>query len=87
MSELFASGRIVDFILALMVLEGAGLALLYRKTGRGVPVSAIAANLVAGAALLLAVRAALTGAPWGHIAACLVAGLIAHVIELAQRWK
>lgn len=87
MQGLFADGRIVDVVLALMALEAAGLALYRRRTKRGVPLPALLANLGAGAALLLTLRAALTGAAFGTIAALLLLALLFHVADLAARWR
>lgn len=87
MAELFASGRIVDLILAAMALEAAALAAYRRRSGRGVPLPDLAANLVAGGCLLLALRAALTGADWSAAAAWLGAALLAHLADLACRWR
>ena len=87
MSELFSSGRLVDGIIALMVVEGAGLALYFRRTGHGVPLAGLAINLVAGAALMLALRGALVGAHWTTIALCLAGALIAHLIDVWYRWR
>lgn len=87
MTELFASGRIVDLILALMMLEGA-LLLAYRlRTGRGLAPADLAVNLLAGACLLLALRGALVGAGWGWIAICLAAALPAHLADLRRRFS
>jgi hypothetical protein len=91
-TALFASGRIVDLILALMVLE-AIILLVYRSvTGRGVPAVGLLINLLAGAFLLMALRSALTNAtaldaPWGDTAAWLALALVAHVADLARRWR
>ena len=87
MDDLFASGRVIDLIVALMVLEGIGLTILHRATGRGVPLAALGANLLAGGALMLALRAALVGSGWMTVAMFLAAGLVAHVVDLGQRWK
>ncbi len=87
MSALFASGHIVDLILVLVVLEAAALAAWHRRTGRGVALRAVAANLCSGAALLLAVRAALVGASWSLVALPLLAGLLAHLLDLRSRWR
>jgi lysylphosphatidylglycerol synthetase-like protein (DUF2156 family) len=81
MSDLFATGRIVDLILVFMLLEGAALAAF----ARGVRVSGILWNLAAGGCLLLALRCALTGAEWPWIAAALLAALAGHVGDLACR--
>jgi hypothetical protein len=87
MSELFASGRIVDLILALMAAQGAALWIHHARTGRGIPPGEFIPHFVAGAALMLALRAALVGEPWTVVGAWLAASLVAHVVELARRWR
>lgn len=86
MSALFASGRIVDLILALTVLEAIAVTLYSRRTGRGVKGANLLPNLLAGACLLLAVRGALTGSSWTRIALSLLGALLAHLADLRQRW-
>jgi hypothetical protein len=87
MADLFATGRIIDLILALVVLEAAVLALWRRRTGTGIPVSALLINLASGFCLLGAVRAALVDAWWGWVALCLAGSLLAHVADLRTRWR
>lgn len=87
MTEFFASGRAVDLILCLMVAEGILLAFYHRRTGRGIAIRDLAGVLLAGGFLLLALRAALTGASWVWVAGFLVAGLVAHLGDLARRWR
>lgn len=87
MAELFASGRIVDLIVALVVLEAGLLLVLRARRGRGPSAGALLSNLAAGAALMLAVRAALTGADWPLVAAWLIAALVAHLAEMAIRFR
>lgn len=87
MAELFASGRVVDLILALIAAEAAALAVYRQRTRRGPALPDLAANLMAGACLLLALRAALAGAGWEVSAAWLGAALLAHVADLARRWR
>lgn len=84
MSDLFATGRIVDLILALVALEALALMALGRR--RGVAVLDVVAALAPGVALMLALRAALTDAWWGWVAAWLGASLIAHLADLSRRW-
>jgi len=84
-SALFASGRIVDLVLALTAAEFVALALWRRRTGRGLAAADLASALLAGVCLMLAVRAALVGAWWGWIALCLLAAGVAHVAELRRR--
>lgn len=87
MAELFASGRVVDLVLVLMVLEGLVLAGLWQRRGQGVPPLRLGVNLAAGAAMLLALRGALTGVSWVWIWLPLLAALIAHGLDLALRWQ
>lgn len=87
MSGFFADGTVVDFILVVMLLECIVLAIYRKRTGRGVAFVDMVAMLLAGAFLLLALRAALTGAPWSLIAAWLLAALVAHLVDLARRWR
>jgi hypothetical protein len=86
-AELFANGRIVDCIVAMMLLELVGLLLLKRRRIRSAFATASIVNLCAGAALLLSLRAALAGYGW-HVVACwLVVALFAHLLDLKVRWS
>lgn len=87
MAELFASGRILDLILAGMVLEGVGLVAYHRMTGRGVAPGRLLPNLVSGGFLLLAMRALAGGAWWGWASACLLGALLAHLDDLRRAWR
>lgn len=75
----------VDFILALVLVEVVGFALFRAWKKRGLVPFTLAANLGAGACLLLAVRAALTDEARLLTIALAGAGL-AHVLDLAQRF-
>ncbi len=87
MAEWFASGRIVDVIVALVALEALLLVGVRLRFGRGPRPAALLANLASGAALMLAVRAALTGADWPIVAAWLLAALFAHLTEMMIRFR
>lgn len=87
MAEFVASGRMVDFVLALVALQAFGLWLFRRVTGRGPGFADVAWFLAAGAALLVALRVALAGGWWGWIVAALMAALVAQVMDLARRWR
>ena len=87
MAALFHSGRIVDLILLLVLLEAALLAWHHRRTGRGLSPRALLPNLFSGAALLAAVRLALAQAPWLWVAGALSCALLAHLADLRQRWR
>lgn len=87
MSALFDNGRIVDLILALVAVEIVALMAYRRMTHRGIPALDIVFNLLAGVCLLLALRGALaqSGSLW--IAVWLSAALVAHLADLARRWR
>lgn len=85
MEALFASGRIVDAILLLVSLEALALAGLRGRGGP--PLATLLANLASGAALMLALRAALVGAGWVAVAGWMLAGLVAHLVDLALRFR
>ena len=87
MADLFASGRLVDLILLLVVIEASGLLLYWRTTGRGVAPFDLLPNLCAGAFLLLALRATLAGAGWMPTSGCLAAAGLAHLVDLYRRWR
>lgn len=87
MAELFASGRLIDLILGLVVVEAIALTVFHRLTGKGVAPRDLVGLLLAGAFLLVAVRFALTGAEWVWIGLWLGLALIAHLADLALRWR
>ena len=87
MIELFRSGRIVDLILALVLLEAIALVWLRAKRGAGPGLLALGGNLAAGACLLLALRGALAGSDWRQTALWLLAALVAHAFDLYARWR
>ena len=87
MADLFASGRVVELILALVAAEGAALLVLHRRTGRGPSALPLLCNLAAGAGLMLALRASLVGAPWTAVAGWLLVALGAHAGEMVWRLR
>ena len=87
MRELFASGRIVQVILVLVLLEALVLVAFHRRTGRGVAPRALLWNLIAGGGLLLALYNALLGAPWPWMALWLGIAFAAHLADLWQRMR
>lgn len=87
MTSLFASGRVVDLVLALVAAEAVLLACHRLRSGRGVPVAEALAFLLSGACLLLALRAALVGASWEWIAVPLAGAGAAHLLDLRLRWR
>ena len=87
MKQLLQDGRIIEVILALMILEAAVLVAWYKLKGQGVAPVGLVVNLLAGMFLLLAVLAALQNASYWTLGLCLMAALLAHVADLAMRWN
>jgi hypothetical protein len=87
MADLFSSGRIIDAIIAFMVIEVVVLVMMRRKTRRGLSSYALLVNLGAGLALLLSLRVALTDLRWQLIAMWLFVALVAHLLDLRERWR
>ena len=87
MAELFASGRVVDLILALMIFEAVVLAALARAFPGRIRLAGLLFNLAAGACLLLALRAVLSDAGWLVAGALLALALVAHLADLNQRLR
>ncbi len=87
MDQLFASGRIIDLLLILVIGEFVIFVLYQRINQRGIGISGITANLISGAFLLVAVRLALVQAWWAWIACCLLISFLAHILDMTQRTK
>lgn len=87
LAEIFASGRIADGVLAVLVLEALAFLALYRVTGRGPGLVAVLPFLLAGGCLLLAWRSAAAGLPWPVPALLLFGAGAAHLVDLVQRWR
>lgn len=87
MAELFASGRLVDFILVVVVLEASVLLWYWARARRGIAPLDLLPNLCAGAFLLLALRATLTGDGWMIASLCLSAAGLAHLTDVYRRWR
>ena len=86
MEALFQSGRVVDLILLLIVVELLALA-AWRGSGRVAPALAdVLPYLLSGAALLVALRVALTAGPWPLMALALLCAFAAHLYDLYRRW-
>lgn len=84
MAGLFATGRVVDLILALVALEAAALLALRHRVGTGPRRTGLLAHLASGACLLVGIRLALIQGWWGWIGASLTAALGFHLIALWQ---
>ena len=82
-----ADGRLLEWIIALMLVEAAALLWWRRRTGGGLPAAGVLCVLASGIFLMLAVRAALTEAGIAVVALWLLAALAAHVADLVARWQ
>jgi hypothetical protein len=78
------SGRAVDVVLAVILIEFAVLVALRRRHLRRAAVDIFFA-LMPGAMLLLALRFALVGAGWPFIAIAIAGSFPFHLIDLGRR--
>jgi len=85
MADMIINAALIDWILALVALEGAAVLGWRALSGRGPQPLSFLSNLVAGAFLLVALRGAVSGASGGWIGACIFAGCLAHFVYLAAR--
>ncbi len=83
----FAEGRIPQLIALLVIGEALLLVWLWRARGIGIAPRALLGSLASGAFLMLAIAAALRDAPWWDVAILLLLSLIAHLADLALRWR
>jgi len=87
MSELFETGRIVELILALMLLEAVVICGVAMAGRLQLPTAGLLLNLAAGACLLLALRAVLIDAGWMLAGIWLTGALMAHLADLFIRLR
>ncbi len=84
MDEWFASGIMIDIILAAVLLECLFLVWLSRRRMKDVTVWL--PGLLAGAALLIALRLVIAGTAWSWVAGLLAVALLAHVVDMVFRF-
>ena len=87
LAEWIWSGRLVDIIIGLTVLEAMILAVHHRITRRGLALNDYALNLASGLFLMLALRAALAHSNGIWIAASLTAAGLAHGADILLRFR
>ena len=87
MAGFFASGRVVDLVLLVLIGEGAAILGYHAVTRRGIPPIAVVTSLAPGAALLIALRQALLGGWWGWMALSLLAAFAGNLLDLRTRWR
>ncbi len=81
------SGRLFEWIVFLVILEGLLLHWLWRRHAIGLPWHHIIGSFISGACLMLAVRAAVIDAPSAEIALWLALSQIAHLTDLGLRFR
>jgi hypothetical protein len=86
MPDVFPLAAVIDLAVLLTVLEGMGLIVYRRRTGRGIPAAAFVPNLLAGLSLMLALRCAVHGAA-GWVPVWLVCAGAAHLVDVGRRWR
>ena len=84
---LITTGRIVDIMVAVIVIEVLAIVLIRKARGGGIATGPLLLNVGAGGSLMLALRASLSDAGWLWIAAFLVLSLVFHVADQWQRWE
>lgn len=87
LDELINSGRIVDIMLAVVLLEVLLMLWWWGRRRAGVPPVALLVNVGAGGSLMLALRAVLVSQETLVIALWLVASLVFHMADLLIRWQ
>lgn len=87
MAELLQSGALIDAILVLVALEALLLLVLPRLLRSAPRFNTLWPTFLSGVALMVAVRFALTDAPWTWVAGALLAALVAHLTDLAGRFR
>lgn len=78
---------VIDGAVALIAIEVLLFIALRSFYGSGPMLLTSLANGMAGAALLLAMRAALRGASFAVTGAWLSVALLAHIVDVASRWR
>jgi hypothetical protein len=81
-----ANGGVIEFILALTVLEVLGIVGLRRVGVTRLTVGQVLPNVLAGDFLLLAWLCDLRGVGGGVTAVCLLGALVSHMTDLVLRW-
>lgn len=87
MSEELLQFHLIDWIIAITLVEALVLTVHHRITGQGVAPADFIVNLSSGLCLMLALRAALTGAAAVWVLLPLSLAGITHVLDLSRRWS
>jgi hypothetical protein len=87
MAGWMGDGGVIEFILALTVLEVLGIFGLRRMGVTRLTMGQVMPNVLAGDFLLLAWLSDVRGASWGVVAGCLLGALVSHATDLVLRWR
>ena len=79
MEAFFSSGRAIDVVLGVLLIEAIWL------TWRGNVLADVLPALLPAVLMMIALRAALTGLPWPYISLPLVAAFPIHLYDLHRR--
>ncbi len=78
---------VIDGVIVLTVMEVILLAVIHRRSGRGVPPAEILLNVLSGLSLMLALRIALSDSPLVMVLGALLLAGIFHGLDLLRRWR
>ena len=87
LQALWDSGRLLDAVIALTLLEAAALLIYRHLTGKGIEAHDWGLNMLSGLCLMMGLRSAVTDAAWHLIAAWLSAAGLAHGVDMFWRWR
>ncbi|MDG0991324.1 MAG: hypothetical protein P8Q31_04315 [Luminiphilus sp.] len=87
MEALLTSGRLLDAILCLIVIEGIVIIVVHGNNSARPSPRMLIPNLISGAALMLGIRLALAQAEWYWLTLCLSVSLLAHLSDLVLRYQ
>jgi hypothetical protein len=77
---------LIDIVITVTMAEMLVLAVMHRRSGRGLAPGDFLPTMLSGLCLMFALRAGLTGAAWGWVAAGLLLSGLAHAVDLRRRW-
>lgn len=80
------ASRLLDVVMAVLLIETAALLAWHRATGRGLGARVLLPSLAAGLFLMLALRIALSGGSAAWLSLALAAAGLSHAVDLRQRW-
>ena len=86
MGDLLAGPLLFDIVIGFLALETMLLFAYNRRTGRGLPPTALLPSALSGIFMLLAFRIWVDEGPIALVVLSLLASLSAHLFDLRHRW-